>query len=104
MVEREVERLGLSVGQKLALHVATLHGTDCLRLYRLASLHRTLADARDVNVRIGRARHGESVVSHIFPDRRARLVISSWRRDLEFSLQMGLGRHGTRTASGGAFR
>src|ERR1700723_2270577 len=46
MVAREVERVGLSLGEKLAFHAPALHRPDRFRLYRLAPLHRALADTR----------------------------------------------------------
>src|SRR6202000_3227827 len=86
MVEREVECFRLSLGEELAVHSPALHRPHRVRLHRMASLYRTLADAWQIDLRDGRARHGESVVSGIFSDRCAGVVVSSRRRHLEFSL------------------
>src|SRR5260370_22507525 len=49
LAARRVECFAISVGEKLAVYVSALHGHYRVRLYRLARLHATLADARDVD-------------------------------------------------------
>ena len=45
LASREVQCVGVSVGGKLAIHYAALHGTDCVCLHWMAFVHRALADA-----------------------------------------------------------
>src|SRR5580692_783580 len=98
LVAREVERFGISLGEELAFHCAALYGFDRVRLYRVAPLHRALADARDFDICNRRAGYGESAVPDVFSDWRACVLVSSWRGYLEFSLQVGTCGDGSSTA------
>src|SRR5882672_7914958 len=92
----EVECFLLSVGRELALYVSTVYRTDHFCIYRLAFVHGALVDAWEVDLCERCRRYATSVVSGIFCDWNCRGVISSWRWNLEFSLQVGVGCDGAR--------
>ncbi len=47
----KVERFAISVGEKLVVHRATLDRSDRVCVYRLALVHRALADAWEIDIR-----------------------------------------------------
>src|SRR3981081_505471 len=89
LAARPVQRVAISVGAQLALHFAALDRARGLRLYRLAPFHPAPAHPRPSHLRHGRELFGKSLVSRIFRRWSAGLLVSSWRRHLEFSLQVG---------------
>src|SRR6267143_968014 len=102
LAARRVERVAISVGEELAIHVPALHRTDCVCLYWLARLHATLADARDVHVRGNGAAIAEPVGAGVHVRGGCGVFVSSRRWHMEFLVQVGTGRHGTGAARGRA--
>src|ERR1035438_8212965 len=84
LAARAIERLAISVGEKLAVHRATLHRFDCFRLYRLASIHGAVSHTWHVHVRDGRTGFAKSVEFRIFRRWNPRFFFSPWRGHLEF--------------------
>src|ERR1700748_2031723 len=92
----QVERLAISVGEKLVVHRATLDRIDRVRVHRLALVHRAMVDAREIHIRGRSGRFAESVVPGVFCGRNSGVSVSPGCRNMEFSVQMGLGRYGAR--------
>ena len=66
LAARPIQRLAISLGPKLAVHFSTLDRPRRLRVYRVASLHRTLGTHGTLHLRHGRQRFPESSVSWRF--------------------------------------
>src|ERR1700722_19485894 len=94
MDTRQIQRLLLPLGRELALHHPALHRLNRLRLHRLASLHPALAHSRQIHLRRSRTIFHQSLLPPLHRHRRSRFLFPSRHRHLEFSVQMGVGRHG----------
>jgi len=66
LATRQVERIGLSLGRELALHVSAIHRIDRICVHCVALVYRALAHARTFNVRVCGGRFVASAVSHFF--------------------------------------
>src|SRR5580704_1442406 len=99
LAARQIERVCVSLGGELALHHTALHRTDCICLHCVASVHRALADSREIHVRRCGGLAAESLRAGVHVCRRARIVVSSGRGYLEYLVQVGFGSDSASTAS-----
>src|SRR5690349_3654976 len=100
----KVECVRIPLGRELAVHDAAVHRTHRFCVYRLASLHRALADARPVHL-LGRTRSApESFCAGFHVRWGAGFLFSPRRGHLEFFVQMGSCGHREGSAGGWGLR